>query len=98
MNLTAPKFDEEEIALLKECLDSGWVTQGPFVERFEKMFAERHHVDHALATTSCTAALHLAMLALGIGPGDEVIVPAFTWVTSAHCAEYTGAKAVFCGY
>lgn len=51
---------------------------------------------HVLATTSCTAALHLSILATGIGPGDEVIVPSFTWVTSAHCAEYVGARAVFC--
>src|SRR5262249_24045654 len=54
-----------------------------------------HQTRYALATTSCTAALHLATMALGLGPGDEVIVPAFTWVTSAHCAEYVGARAVF---
>src|SRR5205814_1488319 len=59
-------------------------------------FAQRHQVAQALATTSCTAALHLSILALGVGPGDEVIVPSFTWVTSAHCAEYAGARAVFC--
>lgn len=88
-------FDENEIRYLRECLDSGWVTQGPFVKRFEALFAERHGVSHALAATSCTAALHMAVLALDIGPGDEVIVPAFTWVTSAHCAEYAGAKVVF---
>lgn len=95
MILTAPKFDANELRLLKECLDSRWVTQGPFVERFERIFAERHMVAHALATTSCTAALHLAMLASGVGHGDEVIVPAFTWVTSAHCAEYVGGNVVF---
>jgi len=95
MNITAPKFDEEEIRLLRQCLDSGWVTQGPMVLEFERLFAARHRVPQALATTSCTAALHLAALALELGPGDEVIVPAFTWVTSAHCAEYVGAKAVF---
>lgn len=95
MHLTRPKFDHEELALLQECLDSGWVTQGPMTSRFESLFAARHQVPHALTTTSCTAALHLAMLALGIGPQDEVIVPAFTWVTSAHCAEYVGARAIF---
>ncbi len=95
MKITAPKFDEQELVLLEQCLDSGWVTQGPFVERFERLFAQRHQAKHALAVTSCTAALHLAMLALGVGPGDEVIVPAFTWVTSAHSAEYCGAKVVF---
>lgn len=93
--ITAPLFDDEEVALVKQVLDSGWVTQGPFTARFEMLFAARHGVPHALATTSCTAALHLATLALGLQPGDEVVVPAFTWVTSAHAAEYVGAKAVF---
>jgi dTDP-4-amino-4,6-dideoxygalactose transaminase len=95
MNLTSPKFDDNELRIVKRCLDSGWVTQGPLTQQFEKEFSDRHKVDFALATTSCTAALHLSTMALGIGPGDEVIVPAFTWVTSAHCVEYAGAKAVF---
>jgi len=95
MNLTEPSFDESEIAILRECLGSKWVTQGPLTERFEKLIASKHHVKHAVACTSCTAALHLATLALGLGPGDEVIVPAFTWITSAHSAEYVGARAVF---
>lgn len=95
MNIAEPKFGSEEIELLKKCLDSKWVTQGPFVSEFELLFARRHRCDYALATTSCTAALHLATLALGLSAGDEVIVPAFTWVTSAHCAEYVGAKVVF---
>jgi len=93
--LMRPYFDERERALLEEVLESGWVTQGPFVAKFEGLFKEHHAVRHALATTSGTAALHLACLALGIGPGDEVVVPAFTWVTSAHCVEYTGARVVF---
>ena len=93
--ITFPHFDQAEIDNLQTCLDSKWVTQGPFTKKFEGLFAVRHQVQHALATTSCTAALHLAALALGLKPGDEVIVPAFTWVTSAHCAEYVGAKAVF---
>ncbi len=93
--ITAPRFDEDEVALVRECLESGWVTQGPITARFERLFAERHRVPHALATTSCTAALHLAAMALGLTEGDEVVVPAFTWVTSAHAAEYVGAKAVF---
>lgn len=93
--ITAPSFDAQEVALVQECLNSGWVTQGPFVSKFEQLFAQRHASKHALATTSCTAALHLAGLAIGLRPGDEVIVPAFTWITSAHTAEYAGAKAVF---
>jgi perosamine synthetase len=95
MQLTEPKFDENEVDQLRQCLNSGWVTQGPVTLRFEKLIAERHDVKHALATTSCTAALHLATMALGLKAGDEVVVPAFTWVTSAHCAEYVGARAVF---
>lgn len=95
MNITEPSFDESEIAILRECLNSKWVTQGPLTERFEKLIAAKHEVKHALACTSCTAALHLATLALNLGSGDEVIVPAFTWVTSAHSAEYVGAKPVF---
>ena len=95
MRLTAPAFDEAEVALLRDCLDSGWVTQGPLTERFERLVAERHQARFAFATTSCTAALHLAMMALDIGPGDEVIVPAFTWVTTAHASEYVSARPVF---
>jgi dTDP-4-amino-4,6-dideoxygalactose transaminase len=95
VNITEPSFDLSEIELLQQCLDSKWVTQGPMTAQFERLFAARHAVGHALATTSCTAALHIAGMALDFGPGDEVIVPAFTWVTSAHCAEYAGAKAVF---
>jgi dTDP-4-amino-4,6-dideoxygalactose transaminase len=80
---------------LKRCLDSGWVTQGPLTREFEKEIIQLHQVEYALATTSCTAALHLAVLALGLGPGDEVVVPAFTWITSGNAAEYAGAKTVF---
>ena len=93
--LTRPFFGPEEFASVQKCLESGWVTQGPYVAEFERRMAKRHQVPYAIATTSCTAALHLAMLALGIGPGDEVIVPAYTWVTSANCIEYVGARPVF---
>ena len=96
MNVQEPSFNEREIEILRSCLDSKWVTQGPMVEKFEKNISKKQNAKHALATTSCTAALHLATSALKLGPGDEVIVPAFTWVTSAHAAEYVGAKTVFC--
>ncbi len=95
MNIAEPYFDEDEIRLVEEALNSKWVTQGPKTAEFERLFASRHQLQHALATTSCTAALHLSTLALQLQPGDEVVVPAFTWVTSAHSAEYVGAKAVF---
>lgn len=93
--LTRPFFDDEEITSLKTCLSSGWVTQGPLTRQFELLVQDYHRVKHALAASSCTAALHLATTALGLGAGDEVIVPAFTWITSANCAEYVGARVVF---
>src|SRR5262245_20708663 len=94
--ITRPSFNRDEIDAVQKVLDSGWVTQGPATAAFEKAFAERHQLKHALATTSCSAGLHMSVLALGLGRGDEVIVPSFTWVTSAHAAEYAGARAVFC--
>jgi len=95
LNITEPSFDESEIELLRAVLASKWVTQGPMTEKFEALLAVNQRAKHALACTSCTAALHVAAMALGLGAGDEVIVPAFTWITSAHAAEYVGAKAVF---
>jgi dTDP-4-amino-4,6-dideoxygalactose transaminase len=93
--LALPAVGEAEWQALREPLDSGWLTQGPIVQRFERAFAERHGVGHALSTTSGTTALHLALIALGVGPGDEVIVPAFTWVATANAVLYTGATPVF---
>ena len=86
---------QEEWEALKEPLMSGWLTSGPKVREFEQLFAERHGVKHALAVTSATTALHLALVALGIKEGDEVIVPAFTWVSTANVVLYCGAKVVF---
>lgn len=93
--ITKPYFDNDEINILKECLDSGWVTQGPLTEKFENLFKEEHSCQYAVSASSCTAALHIALLALGITAGDEVIVPAFTWITSASCIEYVGADVKF---
>lgn len=93
--LTHPYFDEKEIQLVKECLDSCWVTQGPMTQRFEELFKEKHGGTYAVAVSNCTTGLHMAMRALGIGNGDEVLVPAYTWITSANCIEYVGAKTVF---
>ncbi len=95
INITEPSFDETEIEMVRAALASKWVTQGPMTERFEAMIAANQKSAFAMACTSCTSGLHLATMALGLGPGDEVIVPAFTWITSAHSAEYVGAKAVF---
>lgn len=93
--LARPFFDGREIELLASCLDSCHVAQGPFVARFENGVADLLGGGYALAVSSGTSALHLAVKALGLGPGDEVIVPAFTWVATAHAVEYAGARAVF---
>lgn len=90
-----PSMGIEEWEATKEPILSGWITQGPKVKQFEQMFATRHEVKHALAVSNCTTALHLALLACGVGPGDEVIVPAFTWVSTANAIMYCGAKPVF---
>jgi perosamine synthetase len=92
--IARPCLGDEEWHALREPLEKGWLTQGPCVGRFEKEFAQKHKVKHALATTSCTTALHLSLAALGIGPGDEVIVPAFTWVATANVVIYCGATPV----
>ncbi|MBN2227236.1 MAG: DegT/DnrJ/EryC1/StrS family aminotransferase [candidate division Zixibacteria bacterium] len=89
-------FDERDFELIQEPLKSGWVVQGSYVKRLEETFARFTGASYAVAVTSGTSALHLAMVALGIGPGDEVIVPAFTWIATANAVEYVGAKPVFC--
>jgi dTDP-4-amino-4,6-dideoxygalactose transaminase len=95
VQIATPSLGDEEWQALREPLESGWLTQGPQVAAFERAFATRHEVPHALATTSCTTALHLALAALEVGPGDEVIVPAFTWVATANVVLYQGATPVF---
>jgi dTDP-4-amino-4,6-dideoxygalactose transaminase len=95
IQISRPDTGEAEWQALREPLESGWLTQGPKVAAFEKAFAARHQVRHALATTSCTTALHLILAAMRIGPGDEVIVPAFTWVATANVVLYCGATPVF---
>ena len=94
--IALPSMGEEEWQALREPLMSGWLTQGPKVAAFERAFAERHQVEYALAPTSCTTALHLVLAALGIGPGDEVIVPSFTWVATANAVLYCGATPMLC--
>jgi dTDP-4-amino-4,6-dideoxygalactose transaminase len=95
IQISRPSTGEEEWQACRDPLVSGWLTQGPRVREFEALFASRHQVGHALATTSCTTALHLILAALGIGQGDEVIVPAFTWVATANVVLYCGATPVF---
>ena len=95
IQIAKPDTGEEEWQALRGPLESGWLTQGPQVAAFEKAFAARHGAKHALAATSCTTALHLILAAMEIGPGDEVIVPAFTWVATANVVLYCGATPVF---
>ncbi len=94
--IAIPSLTDEEWQAVREPLLSGWLTQGPKVSQFEREFGKLHKVNHALAVTSCTTGLHLALAAMGVGPGDEVIVPAFTWVATANVVLYCGATPIFC--
>lgn len=96
IHISTPSMGKEELEALKTPIETGWITSGPKVREFENKFAERHQVNHSIAVTSATTALHLALVAIDIGPGDEVIVPAFTWVSTANVVLYQGANVVFC--
>ncbi|WP_448062722.1 DegT/DnrJ/EryC1/StrS family aminotransferase [Cellulomonas hominis] len=90
-----PWLGEEEIAAVSEVIASGWVAQGPRVAAFETAFAAAMSAEHAVATSSCTTALHLALIVAGIGPGDDVVLPSFSFVATANAAVYVGARPVF---
>jgi len=91
-----PHLAGNEWKYVKECLDTNWVSSaGPFVDRFERDLAQHVGVPHAVATVNGTAALHVALLAAGVKPGDEVIVPAFTFVATGNAVAYCGAHPVF---
>jgi perosamine synthetase len=98
MNIPISKtvFTRQDIEIISEPLKSGWVVQGKFVQEFENLWNDFTGSKYSVATTSCTTALHLSLFAIGIGPGDEVIVPSFTWVSTANAVETTGAKVIFC--
>ncbi|MES2281933.1 MAG: DegT/DnrJ/EryC1/StrS family aminotransferase [Pseudomonadota bacterium] len=87
---------ETEIQSVLEPLRSGWLVQGPKVREFEEKWSAFTGAEHSIAVTSCTTALHLSLAALGFGPGDEAIVPAFTWIATANVVEHLGGKVVFC--
>jgi len=93
--MAKPQIGDDEKQAVMEVLDSGMLAQGPRVKAFEEAFAEMCGVKHAIATTSGTTALHVALLANGIGPGDEVITSAFTFIASANSILFTGARPVF---
>jgi dTDP-4-amino-4,6-dideoxygalactose transaminase len=89
-----PFIGDEEIAEVVDSLRSGWITTGPKVNRFEQDFATYVGASHAIAVNSCTAGLHIALAALGIGPGDEVIVPTLTFCSTANVVAHLGARPV----
>ncbi len=87
---------ESEIQSVMEPLRSGWLVQGPKVREFEEKWSNFTGAKHSIAVTSCTTGLHLSLAALGVQPGNEVIVPAFTWISTANVVEHLGANVVFC--
>ena len=94
--LSPPEVGAEERRMLLDAFDSNWIAPlGPDVDAFEREFAERVGVAHAVALSSGTAALHLALLSAGVGPGDDVLVPSFTFVATANAVRYLGARPVF---
>lgn len=94
--ITAVSIGEEEKRRVLEVLDSGWLVQGKQVADFEQRVADYVSLKHGVATTSCTTSLHAAVLGLGLKPGDEVIVPAFTWISTPNVVAHSGATPVFC--
>ncbi|HZC71217.1 MAG TPA: DegT/DnrJ/EryC1/StrS family aminotransferase [Jatrophihabitans sp.] len=90
-----PWLGSEEIASIAETIQSGWIAQGPRVAAFEEKFAAQVDAEHAIAVSSCTTALHLALRVTGVGPGDDVIVPSFSFIATTNAAVYVGANPVF---
>jgi len=94
--VAAPVLDGNERAYVMDCLESSWISStGTYIERFERAFAEFCGVRHAVSCSNGTTALHLALLAMGVGPGDEVLVPSLTFVATANAVSYCGASPVF---
>ncbi len=93
--LAKPEMGDEEIALVAETIKSGWISQGPRVAEFEGEFAARVGAEHAVAVSNCTNALHLALLASGVGPDDEVVVTPHSFIASSNAVLFCGARPVF---
>src|SRR5688572_32194024 len=93
--IAQPWMDEREADAARRVILSGWVTQGPEVAAFEREFAAAVGATHACAVSSCTTALHLALIALGVGPGDEVVTVSHSFIATANAIRYCGATPVF---
>lgn len=94
INVAQPLLMGNEKKYVNECLDSGWIASGRFIGEFEKQFADYCGVSHAICCSNGTSALYAALLGLGVGPGDEILIPALTYVATANAVHYCGAKPV----
>src|SRR5687767_7624263 len=95
IHVARPWMDDREADAARRAILSGWVTQGPEVAAFEREFAAAVGADHACAVSSCTTALHVALMAFGVGPGDEVVTVSHSFIATASAIRYCGATPVF---